>query len=147
MIVDFGAIWVWITQNLLPIISIIAFAYMFYMNWRVRPLLKMAQRLASQWGHMMVEKREEKKGILPLTDIQKSSRHKIAKAIKEKVPFNLLKDHNDAEIIGLLADEELMKGAMFLGKTGEQVASKIASFFQPHKKESRFNIDKVPEIK
>lgn len=147
MIIDTSTIWNTITNVILPIISIIAFIYLFYTNLKIRPLMKFAQKIMKQWGTMMVNEREEKKHVQQLTEDQKSSRKKLATAIKEKAPFKLLDNHTDDEIIALLADEDLIKGAMFLGGKANDVVQSVLKVLSPkQKKEAEAKIRNIPTI-
>lgn len=142
MIIDTTMIWRWITGVLLPIINMIVLPYMILQQLRYRPLLAYAEKLMKQWGTMMGNKHGESRERQKLTETQLSSRNKLAQVIRNKVPFNMLKNHNDAEIISLLADEELMKGAMFLGQTGSVFIKKITSVLTPGERKS-VGIDKI----
>lgn len=107
--------------------------------------MKFAQRIMRQWGSMMVEKREEKKQSRRLTEDQKSSRKKLADVIKTKTPWGLLDKHSDDEIIALLADEDLIKGALFLGKSANDIIKSVVGILSPKQKKDS-NLMNIPTI-
>jgi hypothetical protein len=135
--IDANTAWNWFMSNVVPLLGVIGFFWMVYMWIKMRPTITVAKKLIKQWGTMMVEKRENKRQVQRLTEDQLTARKKLAKAIRLKVPFDLLKDHTDEEIIAILADEDLMKGAMFLGKTGQELIGQIVNVFRPKKEKSK----------
>lgn len=92
----------------------------------------------------MLEAKKRNEDIT-LTPAQKTGRTKLVNAIKEKVPFNLLKNHSEDEVIGLLSDEDLMKGIVFLGRTGKEVLDfVVGKVAHTNKEKKELGLENIP---